>query len=161
VASIEIKLSVRKLTGDEAIPNTAAPPAITRKVRLNLPRRGVETKLIIGGVEQSAAAPDSALVKLVSRAYGWWHAIASGTSSLADIIEKENLSDRYISKILEGAFLASAIVERIVKGRQPPSLTWQKLMETPALHLGWRAQERDFSSASVDRVRMLKFVPIR
>jgi site-specific DNA recombinase len=119
-------------------------------MRINLKRRGVAKKLIIGGVEQPLGKPNAALVKIVSRAYRWWQAIASGTSSLADIVTKEKLSDRYVSKILESAFLAPALVEWIVAGRQLSRLNWQSLMETPALDLSWQGQERDYSIATGD-----------
>jgi site-specific DNA recombinase len=147
---IEIKLSMRDLTGEDEIPDMGRPRVVTCKMPLSLKRRGVATKLIIGGIEQPIGKPNAALVKIISRAHRWWQAITSGASSLADIIEKEKLSDRYVSKILESAFLAPAIVEQIVKGRQPSRLNWQRLMERPALHLSWRGQVGDFSGASVD-----------
>jgi site-specific DNA recombinase len=145
---IEIKLSICNLTGEDEIPDMGR--TIARKMRINLKRRGVAKKLIIGGVEQPLGKPNAALVKIVSRAYRWWQAIASGTSSLADIVTKEKLSDRYVSKILESAFLAPALVEWIVAGRQLSRLNWQSLMETPALDLSWQGQERDYSIATGD-----------
>ena len=85
---IEIKLSAPKPMGDVATPIEGEPAIIARKIKLNLKRRGAETKLIIGGVEQPSTGPNAALVKLVSRAYSWSQTILVGASSVADIASR-------------------------------------------------------------------------
>jgi hypothetical protein len=97
---LEIKLSALKLAGDLARLDTTGVVIISRKATLKLKRRGVETKLIIGGIEQSAVEPNTSLIRLVTRAYSWWNAISTGASSIAHIIKMENLSDRYVSSLL-------------------------------------------------------------
>ena len=47
-------------------------------------------------------------------------------------------AERYVGRVLEGAFLAPDIVEAILQGRQPPGLTFEKLCQP--LPLSWVEQ---------------------
>jgi len=62
--------------------------------------------------------------------------------SIAEIAEREGVSDRYIRRLTLLAFLAPQIVEAIVAGNQPPELTAEALAERIDLPLLWAAQEQ-------------------
>ena len=62
----------------------------------------------------------------------------SGTS----IAQKTGLDERYVSQILECAFLAPDIVDAILNGRQPEGLTWKKL--TRHVPMNWAEQRMRF-----------------
>ncbi len=62
--------------------------------------------------------------------------------SIAEIAEREGVSDRYIRRLTRLAFLAPHIVEAIVAGNQPPELTAEALAEPIDLPLLWTAQEQ-------------------
>ena len=60
--------------------------------------------------------------------------------SLAEIAAREGLAVRYVGRLIRLAFLAPDIVESIVEGRQPPSLTAEAVTRHIEIPLEWRAQ---------------------
>jgi hypothetical protein len=93
--------------------------AIARWFPMQLKRRGVELRLIVGDHNRSAAIVDLSLVKAVARAHRWFEEISTGKArSLAVITAREGLAVRYVGRLIRMAFLAPEIVESIVEGRQ-------------------------------------------
>jgi hypothetical protein len=90
---------------------------------MQLKRRGVELRLIVGDHNRSAAIVDLSLLKAVARAHRWFDEISTGKArSLAAIAAREGLTVRYVGRLIRLAFLAPDIVESIVAGRQPTLL---------------------------------------
>jgi site-specific DNA recombinase len=116
--------------------------AIVRSFPMQLKRRGVELRLIVGDHNRSAATVDLPLLKAIARAHRWFDEISTGkASSLAEIAAREGLAVRYVGRVIRLAFLAPDIVESVVEGRQPPSLTAEALTRHIELPLEWRAQK--------------------
>ena len=116
---------------------------ITRFFPMTIRRRGVEMRLVIEGNHAPAPRADSALLKAVARARQWSENLLMGRAkSIAEIAEREGVSDRYIRRLTRLAFLAPQIVEAIVAGNQPPELTAEALAERIDLPLLWTAQEQ-------------------
>ena len=134
--SIELNVATLLPEGDPAEDRSV----IHREVPLKLKRQGVETRLVIGGIERLSQGVDPALVKLLSRAVTWWESIETGESSIERIAKHERLSERYLRDILQLAFLAPEIVEGIVRGGQVEGIHWDALMCHPVLPLRWRQQ---------------------
>src|SRR6202521_359569 len=115
--------------------------AIARSFPMQLKRRGVELRLIVGDHNRSAAIVDLSLLKAVARAYRWFDAISTGKArSLAAIAAREGLAVRYVGRLIRLAFLAPEIVESIVEGRQPTTLTAEALTRRIELPLSWSSQ---------------------
>src|SRR5258708_2795316 len=115
--------------------------AIARSFPMQLKRRGVELRLIIGDHNRSAAIVDLALLKAVARAHRWFDEIGAGkASSLAAIAAREGLAVRYVGRLIRLAFLAPEIVESIMEGRQPTTLTAEALTRRIELPLSWCSQ---------------------
>jgi hypothetical protein len=67
--------------------------AIARSFPMQLKRRGVELRLIVGDHNRSAAIVDLSLLKAVARAHRWFDEISTGkASSLAAIAAREGLA---------------------------------------------------------------------
>jgi site-specific DNA recombinase len=116
--------------------------AITRLFPMQLKRRGVELRLIVGDHNRSAATVDLPLLKAVARAHRWFDEISTGkASSLAEIAAREGLGVRYVSRVIRLSFLAPDIVESIAEGRQPTSLTAEALTRHIEIPLEWRSQK--------------------
>ena len=108
---------------------------------MQLKRRGVEVRLSVGGHERSAAIVDLALVKAVARAQRWFEELSSGKArSLAALAAREGLAVRYVGRLIRLAFLAPEIVESIVAGRQPATLSTEALTRRLELPLSWSSQ---------------------
>jgi DNA invertase Pin-like site-specific DNA recombinase len=120
----------------------AGPSQIVRqRVSLTLKRKGVEMKLLIGEFERPTNGPNPALIKLVSRAYRWWERLATGPlRPIEEIARNEGLSKRYVLQILQIAFAAPSLVEKVVAGSQHDALHWDAVMATAALPISWREQ---------------------
>ncbi len=98
--------------------------ALARSFPMQLQRRGVELRLMVGDRNRSAATVDLALRKAVARAHRWFDELSTGKArSLAEIAAREGLAVRYVGRLIRLAFLAPDIVESIVEGRQPTGLT--------------------------------------
>jgi len=115
--------------------------AIARLFPMQLKRRGVELRLIVGDHNRSAAIVDLSLLKAVARAHRWFDELSTGKArSLAAIAAREGLAVRYVGRLIRLAFLAPDIVESIVEGRQPTTLTAEALTRRIDLPLSWCSQ---------------------
>jgi site-specific DNA recombinase len=134
--ALEIDISITALSPNLGLSNENA--VFRRRVSLRLKRRGVETRLVIGGIEHRAVAADPGLVRLLSRATTWWTSIEGGELSIERIAKREKLSERYVRDILQLAFLAPDTVEEIVRGNQNERIRWDALMCHPIMPLVWK-----------------------
>jgi hypothetical protein len=91
-----------------------------------LRRRGVEAKLVLAN---TPAALDRTLVKSVALGWIWFEEIKAGATMQA-IANREGVSQRRIADVVDLAFLAPDIVRSIVEGRQPPTLTADRLIKS-------------------------------
>lgn len=98
----------------------------TIEKRLKLQRRGVETKLCINGQSRD---PDLTLLRRVYRAMKWLGEIESG-ASIAVIAEHEKVAPEFVSNNIKFAFLSPQIIERVIAGNHPPTLTTERLTKS-------------------------------
>jgi len=103
---------------------------ILLEVPTSFARRGVETKLVVSNaIDASNRAPDPALLKAVARGYVWFEELVSGrATSIAELGRSEDVTDRYVSQLIDLAFLPPSMVDRIVEGRQPLHVTTRGLI---------------------------------
>ena len=77
---------------------------------------------------------DSALIKNIARARKWVKDLIGGNAkSLTEAATREGINLGDVSRLLSLAFLAPAVVEAIVAGKQPPHLCNQKIVRGGAL----------------------------
>jgi site-specific DNA recombinase len=105
-----------------------------------LKRSGGEVHLVVPTSDSSATArPNSALIRAVVRARGWYESALKGECfDQFSLAKHAGLTERYVGKVLGCAFLAPDIVEAILDGRQPRDLTFQKLCRN--IPLSWVEQ---------------------
>lgn len=105
-------------------------------------RRGVETKIIIGGREDNRE-PDRDLIELITKSDKWFGKIASGEiSTVREIARDEGMDEGDVSRFLPLAFLAPDIIEVILSGKQPIELTSEKLKRLRQLPVSWKEQRK-------------------
>jgi hypothetical protein len=113
-----------------------------RVIPARIKRRGVEMRLVLDGTETETTRPDPALIRAVARAHKWFDELATGRArSIGEIAENENVSNRYISRLLPLAFLAPHIVEAIFAGRHPADVTAEALTKQVRLPIVWADQK--------------------
>jgi site-specific DNA recombinase len=111
-------------------------------------RRGVETKLMLPGLDQSnySARRDPALIKALARGRAWFDELVTGRAlSLQALAERDGITRRYIRRLVGLAFLSPELVDAILQGRQPVELTATRLTELD-LPLDWTEQRKLLAS---------------
>jgi len=110
-------------------------------VPVKLRRRGVETKLLIAGTNHNQALPDKQLCQLVANARYWYDQLASGTAkSIREISRLDNVVESEVTRILPLAFLSPEIVESILDGKQPDSMSLEWLKRLSPFPGDWKVQ---------------------
>ena len=118
-----------------------APPTIILPFEVR--RRGVESRLVIGGEQQRPPAVDQRLIDAIAKAMNWMQRLTSGaTKTTTELAREDSIDDGEISRVLPLAFLAPDIVEAIVQGRQPVALTTRYLKRLKPLPASWAEQRR-------------------
>ncbi len=134
--------------------DACASEIVKRPFRISCPykikRRGVETRLIVSNeITERPSRPDPALIRAVAKAFVWNNLLLSGdVISGRSIARSENVTPRYIYKLLPLAHLAPDIVTAICEGRQPQDLTLDTLVysDMPAR---WEDQRRKFGFPAI------------
>ena len=136
---IRLTLSLASLVAPEMDSNAV----IIRDIPMQMKRRGMEMRLIIGGT--GPARVDQTLLKTIVRAHKWFNDLVSGrVHNMAEIASQEGVDKSYVSRVMNLAFLAPDITESIIAGRQPADLSVEKLTKRIDLPLDW-AQQRQTS----------------
>jgi len=104
--------------------------------------RGEELRIIIEGPGTSTAQPqDATLIKAIVRAHTWFARLVTGDAkSIMEISRADNVTDRYLGRVLRLAFLAPDITEAILEGQQPRHLSAQQLINMEDLPIAWEDQ---------------------
>ncbi|WP_138423419.1 recombinase family protein [Maritimibacter alexandrii] len=137
-SEIRITLDLTALSARLGITADDLDPALgTLSAPLQIRRRGVETKIVVG---EAQSDPDRHLQAMLIRAHGWTRALAAGTS-LAEVARAEGCSEAFLRTRSKLAFLSPKIQAAILDGTQPPDFTLTKLVRLP-LPLDWQEQER-------------------
>ncbi len=75
------------------------------------------------------ATIDNTMIKAVARAFRWQKLLENGTYGCLDEIAKaERIEPSFVSSVIRLALLAPDIVEAVLAGKQPASLTLKDLM---------------------------------
>ena len=117
---------------------------ITVRVPISIRKRGGRKVVLApsgasySGVLMGQRA-DSAMIKAIARAFRWREMLERGThSTITDLAQAESIDHGYVGRILRLTLLAPDIIEAIVSGRQPGTMTLAVLMQ--AFPMDWEKQ---------------------
>ncbi|MCW5719118.1 MAG: recombinase family protein, partial [Bauldia sp.] len=130
------------LTAEKA-PKGIQPP-IAVIVPITRRRRGVESKLVVGGKPAKAdEAPDLKLVGLIIKAHKAVGMLVAGDAVSVDAASAAlGMDASDVTRIIPLAFLAPDITAAILDGRCPTSLTANRLRSIGPLPADWAEQRR-------------------
>jgi site-specific DNA recombinase len=116
---------------------------LSLRIMAGLKRCGGEVRLVLSadsrGEIPAHAMPS--LIKAVVRAHDWYERIVRGELTGARAIARAtDLNERYVSRVLQCAFLAPDIVESILEGRQPAQMTFNKFRRR--MPIDWSVQRQ-------------------
>jgi site-specific DNA recombinase len=109
-------------------------------------RRGNDVRLLLGGDAKSAIpARNHELVQTLADARAAQQfAISKPDASLGEVAAKIGQSERHTKRLLRLSFLAPAISETVLAGKQPDELTNPRLQHASHIPLCWTAQQQLF-----------------
>ena len=122
-----------------ASPHADAPDTITLSVPASITRSGRVLRLVHDSSAQQT--PDRALVRVLLQARGWWAELRRGEISAAELAAREGVTPSYLTRIVRLAFLAPAVTDAILKGRQRRSVSVKTLTLEGALPVRWSEQQ--------------------
>jgi len=101
-------------------------------IPMRVKRRGFKKLVISPGVNGAPSCAetrkDAPLIKAVARAFYWQRLLDNGeVADSVDLARREKLDKTFVNETLRFALLAPEIVEAILAGRQPPTLSLQDL----------------------------------
>jgi len=86
-----------------------------------------------------ARVQDAHVLRAIARAWNWRRRIERGeASTIADIAAADNVSDRFVSRMMRLAYLAPEVLEKLLIHRIPPALSLNDLMAVA--ELPWKEQ---------------------
>lgn len=124
---------------DAFAPNQRGEPIVTECL-LTLKKRGIETRLIIGG--RASHEPDAKILGAIAKSRKWYAGLKSGNyKSISDIACREKMHRTDVGKLLPLAFLSPKLIGRFMSGDHPADMTLdtlkRKLSKLPS---DWNAQ---------------------
>lgn len=83
---------------------------------------------------------DPHVLKAIAKAWSWRRKLERGdAATIQDIADAEDISDRYVGRMLRLAYLAHGVLERLLIGRIPPAVSIKDMVA--AAELPWAGQE--------------------
>jgi len=123
------KISASASSGDEADDDDGGAPRVhTVRVPASQPRARQEI-IVPGGSKSAPRRVSHDLILAIARAQTWMQDLRSGRyADTGEIARCCKLNDAHVRRILRFGYLAPDIIEAIVEGRQPRSLTVKQLL---------------------------------
>ena len=111
-------------------------------IPVKLQRRGLAMKLVLNTPNAPSGTPDPKLIRLADRAHQLAMQFISGkVQTIQELAQAEGITPSYVTRLIPIGFLAPSILQAITQGKQPMSLTVQKLLRIGPLPLVWTDQE--------------------
>lgn len=120
----------------------SAPASMTVFIPLAIRKRNGRPKIMPPAemVPANDESVDPHVLRAIARAWGWRRQLESGeVSTILDIAQGEDVTDRYVSRLIRLAYLAPAVLEKLLLKRCSPAVSIKDL--AAAAELSWVAQD--------------------
>lgn len=115
-------------------------PNLVEEIAIKVKRQGQGKRIFLPAGEQKSA-PNQTLIKAVVRAHAWRRMLESEDGlSVRQLAARQNLSHRYINRLLPLAWLAPDVIDAILDGAQLPEVSLDQL--TAEFPIEWAEQRR-------------------
>jgi hypothetical protein len=133
---LRLTMSLGSIVASEGVDHALT---ISRDIPMQMKRRGIEMRLVIGG--ERPGRVDQSLLKTIIRAHKWFNDLVAGRAkNMTEIALQEGVDRSYVSRVMNLAFLSPDITESIIAGQQPADLNIEKLTKRIDLPLCWTRQ---------------------
>ncbi len=124
---LSVTLDAGALADQLAVPpDNINQETLTLTGNFTLRRRGVEARLMLG---DTSPAVDTTLLKTLAQGCTWFEEIKAG-ATMQSIADRAGVTQRRVAHLVDLAFLAPDIVQAIVDGRHPVTLTADRLIRS-------------------------------
>jgi site-specific DNA recombinase len=140
---VELTSKIKELNGTIDHGNHSQDPNNLR-LALPPPRPRARKEIVVPGNSRTQPRRiDQALILALARASSWMRSLRQGEFvDTNEIAQRFGFSDAHIRRLLRFAYLAPDIVETIIEGRQPRTLTVKQLLR--GIPLAWADQRAAF-----------------
>ena len=138
----EIRISLKRvaLLGMDGEDGQTEPVVIS--VTAQVTRHGMANRVVVEGAS-GETTPNEALVRAIACGRAWFEELASGrASSFGEIAALIGVTDRYVSRIVDLAFLAPDVVEAMLGGEQSATMSVKSLTVDCSVPALWEEQRR-------------------
>jgi len=113
----------------------SAPTTMRVFIPLTIRKRNGRPKIVPpADLVPDTGGVDPHVLKAIAKAWSWRRKLESGTlATIQDIAEIESISDRYVGRMLRLAYLAPAVLDRLLVGRTPPTVSLKEMAATAEL----------------------------
>ena len=119
------------------------PETVTLHVPFRVVKRGGRKEMQMPEGATQPRRTDNTLVKALARAFRWKRMLESGEfASISELAEREGIAFTYMARLMRLSLLAPEIVDAIMEGRQPESVTLANMMDP--FPLDWKEQRIRF-----------------
>ncbi|MCU6455264.1 recombinase family protein [Sphingomonas sp. A2-49] len=132
-------MALARLLQTQRLPEAA--DTLTLHCPARLTRSGTALRLVQDNGASAADTPDRALLRLLVQARGWWAVLRTGTINTTELARREGVTPSYLTRVVRLAFLAPAVTEAILAGRQRVGVTAASLTLGDAIPADWQAQK--------------------
>jgi hypothetical protein len=128
-----------------ALASEASGAARTAAHRLTTPikfHRQNGSAIVLAGAPDRGRSADPALVKALARGFSWFEELIAGrVDTVRTIAKRERVTDRYVSQLIELAFVDPRIVQEALAGRRKLAISTTRLVFRTDLPMMWSYQE--------------------
>jgi hypothetical protein len=132
-ASLATTIGIEQLAG--------GPATIEISSSAQLKRSGRLLRLVQESGDVAQATPDRALVRLLIQARRWWAILRARQISTGELAAREGVTSSYVTRVVRLAFLAPAVTEAILAGRQRTGVTAASLTLDTIIPPDWATQQ--------------------
>ncbi|MGB5948241.1 MAG: hypothetical protein WBG82_02870 [Parvibaculum sp.] len=118
----------------------SAPTTMRVFIPLTIRKRNGRPKIVPpADIVPDTGGVDPHVLKAIAKAWSWRRKLESGAAAtLADIAMAEDVTPAYAGRVLKLAYLAPAVLERLLIERRTPTVSLKELETTAAL--AWAEQ---------------------
>jgi hypothetical protein len=118
-----------------------APASMTVFIPLSIRKRNGRPKIMPpADIAPDTGGVDPHILKAIAKAWSWRRKLESGAfSTMSDIAEAENITPPYVGRMLKLAYLAPAVLEKLLIARVSPTVSVKDL--ALAADMSWAEQE--------------------
>ncbi len=148
-AEIVITVNLTALAAALGVEQPGGGPAILALTcTARLTRSGRALRLVQDNGVLTRQTADKSLVRLLVQARRWWTLLRSSEISIAELAAREGVTSSYATRVVRLAFLAPAVTEAILAGRQRAGVTAASLTLESIIPANWHTQKAAFLPAS-------------